>query len=78
MDNEERSVCVAVLQYTDRRCSGGYRLKSFHVEQEFIDFLERYHGMIHSDEAMVILLGGDHKITTLDAVGRMNWILETA
>lgn len=78
MGNEERSVCVAVLQYTDRRCSGGYKLKSFHNKQEFMEFLTVNQERIYSNEAMAILLGGDHTITTLDAVGRMNWILETA
>lgn len=78
MEKEERSVCVAVVEYTDRRCSGGYKLKSFHNKQDFMEFLTVNNGRIHSNKAMVILLGGDHKITTLDAAGHMRWVLETA
>ncbi len=78
MGVEGRSVCVAVVQYIDRRCSAGYKLKSFHNKEDFMKFITLNHERIHSNEAMVILLGGDHRITTLDAVGRMSWIMETA
>lgn len=75
MKTENRSVCVAVLQYIDGRCSSGYRPKSFYKKQEFMDFLAVCHGMIYSDETLVVLQGGGHEITTLDAVSRMDWML---
>lgn len=78
MEIEERSVCVAVLQYRERRRSGGYKLKSFHNKQDFREFLTVNGGRVIKDEAMVILLGGDNEITTVEAVESMSWILETA
>lgn len=75
MENENKSVCVAVIQCIDRRFSSGYRPRSFYKKREFMNFMAVCHGMIYGDEVLVILQGGGHKTSSLDAVARMEWML---
>lgn len=76
MNNEQKPVCLALLQYIDRRYSSGFKLKSFCNKKDFEDFLERYHGMLYSDQALIIFHGGDHQIKNMDSLKTMQWILD--
>ena len=69
---QETRVCLAVLPYIDNS------YKSIHNKTVFIECIEHQRGMIYGDEAFIILAGGNHITSKIDAIKEMEWILETA
>ena len=72
MQDTENRVCLAVLPYINNS------YKSIHNKAVFIDHIERQRGLIYGDEAFIILEGGIHMTATVDAIKKMEWILESA
>ena len=69
---QETRVCLAVLPYIDNS------YKSIHNKTVFKECIERQRGMIHGDEAFIILASGNHITAKIDTIKEMEWIMETA
>lgn len=76
MENKKRHAVMAVLYYKDARYTGGRKPMGFTNKRTFQNFIDYDPDRVFHDGVLVILQGGDHCVTTLDAVRSMDWIME--
>lgn len=76
MDNDKKSICLALIQETDRRYGSGYKYRAFVKKSAFQAYLDKFPEMVYSDQVQLILLGGAGQVATTAQARSRPWMLD--